>query len=1622
MTTGSTKQYIGVIDMLCEGPIQGLVDGSKTSVYVNDVPFETSDVVGSLTTSSGTTLGFATLDCTANSTSITDVQGLSIKEEDVGKFIIANVRSCPVSVTFSYAQMIGTLVTLTGTDANNKLTSDFTSSNDNTSFVRITNSTGFSIERDINVYNTAGNGSAIIDTPGTATFQFWDTSDSYTVTLVRARKIASVDEANNTCTIESVFDSSISLNNAEFYIQDERAQNSDSFAANSFSVVSKVDNSTVQFRTGELYQNPVTSVYSLSGGVSITGSGAGVELLQSNDSTSPDTENYGFVSYDITGYPTGQSFAKNSGPALVIPSSGGTGPNFNLTTAQRSQVDEINIRINYGTLITYDNTSGDKSNAAGIYVFQIALNRNGSWGAYNTLFSQYGGKIVHSARTTAPVSFGHTIGLTRFKPFDDFRIRVIRLTRPEGLPVWTDGSNGGKTNKDDWTCKANSSISGSDLTATIKDNLSYPYTAHAAVSFSSKSYSSLPTRSYLLQGKKVRIPSSYTPREYTEDGIAKYDNYWDGTFKKNPDTGKHLLYYTDNPAWVFYDILTNDRYGVGKWIDKDIINKFSLYRISKYCDELVDDGKKYSGGSSLTVGNTYKIKEIGTTDWTVVGAASNTVGVTFIATGTTVTGTGIAFGQEPRFRANLFFTRPTEVYKVLKDMGTVFLGILYWLDGKITPVQDVPGEPIYTFSKSNVINGIFNYESSGRQTRANQVVVTWNDPKVNYEQVPLIVEDRNDIVAQGRIISEQAVAMGATSEGQALRYGRWKLWTAQNQTEIISFQTGLQGAYLRPGDIINVQDRDRYGVDFSGLVKSFDSSTGAVTFDRAVTSLSNASTWELNTVVTNFAAFYTGVDPIHIENSTGHKVYAPGSGITTFNKGDRFTSIFWYPDADEVANLGEVNGLYAYYSSSNPPGYEAELTSNANDIYDLNASEAESVISQAHYLVAETGGNLGSTGDPSGSGYSAYALPLDWKEHTYVVKKAGTLNNDKNVFTPTVTYNVNEYPAAGSVWALYSEDSAGRNILGTTKQYRVLGIEQNDEKHTYGISAVEHYNVKYDAIDKDYSLGATPENVFPTIEDTDEDVPAPGNIYVVLKTDSTKNGEEFDIEWTTPQESYIDSSGTTGTRDYSFFSEYEVSHTVPTLPSPLRTTRNSIEFTGVPDGQYVFRVRTVSRKQNYSRYTSTEYAVDDPFATDVPRVVGGLPKGLIANSTFYKVAGSDSLDYDSLYRLEWESSTPIGHSIGSEFTLSSANTAISVSLNDIPLYGLINNGFPRAEYSPGTYPADRGVDGTEPDDTWHYLLFDGGNCTLAHWNTTTLDGLPFMQKIPELEEPEQVGGQIHGEISGYRGARQSWTWMGTALTLPAGTNKLKGETSGPWQTYWANSNSGLKPRDIIHFDGYNSDGRGFAHFKLDNLSVLSAKQTAEVDIRAYWEDEGPGNAANNVNIATDLQWDDGDIVSFERVEYGTGDPSPLNGNYYYVNVSYHQSSAYEKCLLYKTYEAAVNPTSVEETAGSFTVGEEYTIISVGTSTTWSNVGVSGTAAVGTTFTASAAGSGDGKAIPSKHLVSSSDIGGTFKSYTGYIYRAKIKAAKVTAVLDDHTVLLDRSFEEDITTRTIYRLT
>lgn len=452
----------------------------------------------------------------------------------------------------------------------------------------------------------------------------------------------------------------------------------------------------------------------------------------------------------------------------------GNAPGLGLSASQIAEADTLKFRFNYASGFRAINKDGDDVTTFIRYRISIAIKEDGDsdFQALETLRNPE----THSGRFINARTFESVINLERFRPFVDVKIKVERLDSDDD-PGY---KSPGVTDKD-YRNITQSSLSGA--TVIFNEKLNYPLTAMADVTFSSKQYTGIPQRTYDLYGKLIRVPSNYVTREESANGIANYNRNvstgaiessyqdWDGLYRDE-------LVYTNNPAWIYLDILTNNRYGLGSYIKDLDIDKYALYRISRYCDGLVPDGKG---------------------------------------------------GLEPRFTMNTYITKSSDSYKVLKDMATNFLGLLYYLDGKIFTSIDAPASPVYTFNKGNVINGTFAYETASSKTRANQIVVMWNDPANDYKLQPLLVEDKTHISETGNIIQEQAVAYGCTSEGQATRYGKWKLWTAANQKEIVSFSGGIEAGFIAPGDIINVQDADRHAVRLGGRI------SGNLTRDLTVT-------------------------------------------------------------------------------------------------------------------------------------------------------------------------------------------------------------------------------------------------------------------------------------------------------------------------------------------------------------------------------------------------------------------------------------------------------------------------------------------------------------------------------------------------------------------------------------------------------------------------------------------------------------------------------------------------------------------------------------------------------------------------------------------------------------------
>lgn len=391
--------------------------------------------------------------------------------------------------------------------------------------------------------------------------------------------------------------------------------------------------------------------------------------------------------------------------------------------------------------LTYQNpNNGDLSGTS----VALAIDVQSDGGGYVTKISD-----TISGKTTSRYQRAYRIELEGDGPWD---VRLRRLS--------ADSTQSNLQNDIYWD----------SYTEIIDARLSYPNTALIALSIDAERFQSIPSRGYEMKGLKIRIPSNYDPIARTYDGV------WDGTF---------TTAWSNNPPWCFYDMLTSERYGLGAFIAADQVDKWSLYQIAQYCDEMVDDG---------------------------LG------------------------GQEPRFTCNLYLQTQDEAYNVINSMASIFCGLPFWSGGAITAVQDAPSDPVALFTNANTIEDAdgnhFNYSGSSLKTRHTVALVSWNDPADRYKQKIEYVADEEGIARYG-VVQTQVVAIGCTSRGQAHRYGRRILFAERMETEVVSFSTGLDGLVVAPGDIVQTNDPVRAGARMGGRIIS--ASCDELTLDAAVT-------------------------------------------------------------------------------------------------------------------------------------------------------------------------------------------------------------------------------------------------------------------------------------------------------------------------------------------------------------------------------------------------------------------------------------------------------------------------------------------------------------------------------------------------------------------------------------------------------------------------------------------------------------------------------------------------------------------------------------------------------------------------------------------------------------------
>ncbi|WP_394260765.1 phage tail protein [Moraxella boevrei] len=300
------------------------------------------------------------------------------------------------------------------------------------------------------------------------------------------------------------------------------------------------------------------------------------------------------------------------------------------------------------------------------------------------------------------------------------------------------------------------------ITEIIDAKLAYPCTALLGLSYDAKTFSNIAKLAVRLKGKIIQIPSNYDPVARTYNGL------WDGTFK---------LAYSNNPAWVFYDLCTHKRYGLGERLT-GLVDKWRLYQIGQYCDELVDDGKG---------------------------------------------------GKEPRFSVNVYIQQADDAYKVLQNLASVFRGMSFWDGSNIVVDSDTPKEAVYTFSPANVVGGEFSYTGTRARDRHTAVKVAWDNPDNEFKTEYEAVQDEEGIATQG-FKQLDMNAFGCTSRGQAMRAGLWALKSEQLETRSVTFKTGLQGFIPQVGQVINIADDVFAGRAISGRIVNVNGKQ--ITLDR----------------------------------------------------------------------------------------------------------------------------------------------------------------------------------------------------------------------------------------------------------------------------------------------------------------------------------------------------------------------------------------------------------------------------------------------------------------------------------------------------------------------------------------------------------------------------------------------------------------------------------------------------------------------------------------------------------------------------------------------------------------------------------------------------------------------
>ncbi|HFK5720714.1 TPA: host specificity protein J [Enterobacter asburiae] len=331
--------------------------------------------------------------------------------------------------------------------------------------------------------------------------------------------------------------------------------------------------------------------------------------------------------------------------------------------------------------------------------------------------------------------------------------RSHRIDLPQAGSTWTIRLR--KITADANSAKIGDTMTLQSFTEVIDAKLRYPNTALLYIEFDSSQFNgSIPQISCEPRGRVIRVPDTYDPETRT------YSGTWTGVFK---------WAWTDNPAWIFYDLVVSDRFGLGHRLTAANIDKWTLYQVAQYCDQMIPDGK---GGS----------------------------------------------GTEPRYTCNVYIQDRNDAYTVLRDFAAIFRGMTYWGGDQIVALADMPRDVDYSYTRANVIEGRFTYSSSTTKTRYTTALVSWSDPGNAYADAMEPVFEQA-LVARYGFNQLEMTAIGCTRQSEANRKGRWGILT-NNKDRVVSFDVGLDGNIPQPGYIIAVADELLSGKVMGGRISA----------------------------------------------------------------------------------------------------------------------------------------------------------------------------------------------------------------------------------------------------------------------------------------------------------------------------------------------------------------------------------------------------------------------------------------------------------------------------------------------------------------------------------------------------------------------------------------------------------------------------------------------------------------------------------------------------------------------------------------------------------------------------------------------------------------------------------